>query len=236
MRQSPDADKFQLDNITGFQLALGEDSRQHEKLLVETADVLFYHAEGGKAPWPETVKPKPDCVAIPMSVFYQGAYFIQWTATQERWKPALDLMDQHGIDAVVNHLVNDLDIGYLDIFKDHLKHMMDKEDEEGVPENLRISGWQQEGADWAQLLICNHPTSMLFLRWSNLLLTHLGFRPLEGDWPQRCRENLNLVNLPCEDWVTTAAKKHLGLKWGATDYENRRACEFAKGKLLEWRR
>lgn len=233
-KRSPDADKFTTALIQNFRICTKEETREQEKEVVETADILFYHATKRVFPWPETVQPKPDCQLIPISVFYNGAYFFMENARKEIWQPALDMAQSQGPSCAAQWLVNESDLDYRARWQADLDHMRNKEEEEGVAPELRISDWQHQGHEWAQLLTKNHPSSLLFLRWANLLLEYIGMRPMEDEWEAKAREQQNLVYLPCEDWVTNAAKKHLGLKWGATEYEHRRALEFGHNKLKAW--
>ncbi len=232
--RSPDAASFTTNCIQNFRVMTGEETREQERRCVEEADILFYHATKRVFPWLETVSPRPGCVLIPISVFYNGAYFFIENANPETWAPIIAFAREHGVDAAAAWLVNEADLDYRGRWRADFDHMATKEEEEGVAHELRISDWQLEGDEWAQLLTKNHPSSLLFYHWANLLLVHIGQRPLPDDWKVKCREHPNLINLPMEDWATTAARRHLGLQWGATDYENRRATQFAKDKLNEW--
>lgn len=232
--RSPSASSFTLDCIQNYQIVLGEDSRERERHVVETADVLFYHATKRVYPWPENVSPRPGCELIPLSVYYQGAFFCIEQCHKPIWEPVIAYAREHGVDAAVHHFVNEMDLGYKAMWDADLAHMKNKEEEEGVPAEHRISHWQPEGLEVQQLITKNHPTSIVFLRWANLLLKSLGKQPLEEQWDRQAKDNLNLVNLPCEDWVTSAARKHLGMKWGGSDYMNQRSAQYAKEKLLEW--
>lgn len=232
--RSPSASSFTTDCIQNFQIVLGEESRERERQVVETADILFYHATKRVYPWPENVSPREGCELIPLSVYYQGAFFCIEQAHRHIWEPVIAFAREHGVDAAVHHFVNEMDIGYKDMWNADVAHMMTKEIEEGVPMEHRISHWQPDGLEVQQLITKNHPTSIIFLKWANLLLKSLGKQPLGDEWDRQCRDNYNIVNLPCEDWVTTAARKHLGMKWGASDYMNNRAAQFAKEKLIEF--
>lgn len=232
--RSPDESKFTTGLIQNFRICTGEETREQEKELVETADILFYHATKRVFPWPAEVQPQAHCQLIPISVFYQGAYFLMENARKEIWQPALDMAQQHGASAAANWLVNEADLDYRSRWQSDLDHMRLKEEEEGVAPELRMSDWQLEGHKWRQVLTKNHPSSLLFLRWANLLLQHIGMQPLGDEWISKCQQDPNLVLLPCEDWVTPAAKKHLGMNWGANQYEQQRSLEYARMKLQAW--
>ncbi len=233
-RQSPDASTFTTAVIQNFRICTKEETREQEKEVVETADILFYHATNRVFPWPDNVSPRPGCNLIPLSVFYQGAYFFMENANQQTWKPVIEMARVDGIERAVEWLIEEADLNYETRWDADSLHMANKEAEEGVDTDIRISNWQQQGRFEQLFLTKNHPTSLAFVRWANLLLSHIGKKELSHEWTEKSRANNNLVNLPCEDWVTTAARKHLGMSWGATDYENRRAREFAKNKLTEW--
>lgn len=233
-KHSPDADQMDIQCIQNFRVCTGEETREQERKCVEEADILFYHATKRVFPWPESVSPQPNCVLIPISVFYNGAYFLMENADTETWAPVVTVAKEHGIDRAVQFLVHEADLDYRKRWQADLLHMQFKEHEEGVAVSHRMSDWQQEGFKEQQLLTKNHPSSLTFLRWANILLNAIGKRPLGDEWELNARANPNLVQLPCEDWITPAAKKHLGLNWGATEYEIRRSEEFAKNRLTEW--
>lgn len=232
--RSPDKDKFETSLIQNYRICTKEETREQERELVETADVLFYHATKRVFPWPVEVQPQAHCQLIPISVFYQGAYFLIENARKEIWQPAFDLAQKHGASVAANWLVNEGDLDYQARWQADYDHMRLKEEEEGVAPELRISEWQHQGREWQQLLTKNHPSSLLFLRWANLLLEYIGMKPLGEEWEKKCQADMNLVYLPCEDWATASAKRYLGLKWGGTPYEQKRSLEFAKNKLQAW--
>lgn len=236
LQRSPSANRFTIDYVQNFQIMIGEESREREKQVVETADILFYHATKRVLPWPETCQPKPSCQLIPLSVFYQGAYFTIENCHKHIWEPVIQCAREHGVDGAVYHFCNEMDIGYQKIWDEDFAHMQNKEIEEGVPEDQRMSDWQHKGKEMQLLTTKNHPASIVFFHWANRLLKSLGYGLLGEEMERQCLYNNNLVNLPCEDWVTTAARKHLGMSWGASDYMNQRSAAFAKEKLLEWLR
>lgn len=233
-RWSPDAGQFDLRIVQNYRICTGEETREQETAAVERADILFYHATQRQYPWLPTVSLKSTVRMIPISVFFQGAYFFMENAHRPIWQPALDLAKAHGVDHAAAWLVNEADLGYAQRWMDDLAYMQRKEVEEGVDEAHRLTGLQQDGLVAQMFLTKNHPSSIAFLRWANLLLNYIGFRPLGEEWEAKCLANPNLVNLPCEDWITTAARNHLHLPYGATEYENRRSMAFAKDKLNEW--
>ncbi len=233
-KQSPDAATFTTAVIQNFRICTKEETREQEKEVVESADILFYHATKRVLPWPESVSPRPGCTLIPISVFYQGANFFMENANKEMWHPAIEMAKSDGIERAIDWLIEEADLNYAARWEADSLHMANKEADEGVDPAIRISGWQQQGRLEQLFLTKNHPTSLAFIRWANVLLSHIGKKQLSPEWVSKGAANNNLVNLPCEDWVTTAARRHLGMAWGATDYENRRAREFAKDKLTEW--
>ncbi len=233
-RNSPDADKFTVRCIQNFRICTGEETREEEKEAVECADILFYHATKRQYPWLPSVKLRPTVRMIPISVLYQGAYFFMENANREIWKPAIEMANTEGIERAADWLVYEADLDYQARWDSDRVHMMKKEDEEGVDLNIQVRWMQNASLVEPLLLTKNHPSSLAFLYWANIILNHIGFRRMDTQWINLCANNLNIVNLPCEDWITTAARKHLGMSHGATDYENRRSVEFARNKLKEW--
>ncbi len=232
--KSPDGDKLKVSCTQEHQIILGETTREIEAKHLADADVILYHAHLGKTPWPEGTPIKDGVVPIALPVFYNGGYFIHW-ASQEDWNMLWDYAQKHSMDDTVQFALNEAPMGYEQRWYDNHAKMKIKEMQENVPEWGRVSEWILEGRDWRQNMTMNHPTSIVFYRWANRLLNHLGLRPLDGNFLIECENDPNVAGLPCEETACTAAVKALGMKWGGTSRENALAGEYVRWRINNMR-
>jgi len=230
--RSPDAHRFTTKVIQDFQVVLGEVSKEAEREAIEEADVIFYHALSGRFPVDEW-KPAKTPVLIPMSVWHNSGPFLT-SATSYEWHLIAEYARKHSFNDAVHYAVHEADMGYMKRWSDNFQKMTAKERRERVPENTRISGWTHEGIERRMHLTRNHPTTEVFVRWANLLLEHIGMRPVESDWTKRMHDDLNIVGLPCEDFAPSGACAILGLGWGGDDASNQWNYDVARRKLKEF--
>jgi hypothetical protein len=229
LKLSPAANTMNISVIQGHQLVLGEQSHEEELKAVESADIIFTHKVGGELPWPSDVNPKQGVEIIPMSVFYNSGYFINYTTD---WTPVLDYAKENKIEKAVKFAVNEADLGYAARFEENKARMIQKEQDEGIEADMRVSQFIEGGTRERLLITMNHPTSIVFFHWTNKVLERIGKAKLGDKVLKLCGENENIVNLPCFDGVCTAAKKRLGLSWGGTARDNEVA-EYYIRKALE---
>jgi len=237
-KYSPDADKFQTKNVQTFMLELGTTSLEEEREFLNWADTMFYMSNDGRNPRLgnpiEFIKGREGLTRIPMSTHFNGGYFISWT-TEDYWKQIFEYAKTHTIEEAINYAVLEADMGYKKRWEENLFRMKEKETEEGVAESMRLSYFVERlYLKEQQNTTMNHPTSVVLYDWANILLKHLGFAPIPDSFRKECLNNMIIANLPCEDWICTGAKKHLGLMYGATEYEDKRSRELVREKILKW--
>jgi hypothetical protein len=229
--RSPDAGKISTKVIRDFQVVLGETSRDEERRALGSADIIFYHAIKGAFPVSDWL-PKQGVKLIPMSVWYNSGPFLSG-ATSDSWNRIVQYARNHTFNDAVHHAVHDADMGYSERWAANLQKIIAKETREKVPEATRISSWTAEGIETRMHLTMNHPTTLVFIRWANLLLDYIGLKRLcEDEWMSRDTDG-NMVGLPCEDFACSGAFNHLGLGWGGDEASNLWNYEFAKKKLKE---
>lgn len=232
MRRSPDHQAIETRVVQDFQVELGEVTKPHEKSSVEWADTIIYHSRANQFPWDHAARFRDDCKLIKASVFYNGGYYLSQAKEVEDWLSVMGYAKRHGIDAAIRYAVHEADVGYWRRRLANLRHMMEKEQNEEVPPSTRMSDFVAQGIEQEQHITMNHPTSIVFVEWADRLLKHLGFQGVGAEQREAARCNKNLVGLPCEDYVPTSARKHLGLKWGGSDYDN----QMCEGIAKQWLR
>lgn len=229
--RSPNSRDIITNVIQDFQVVLGETSKEKERAAVENADIIFYHAIGGKFPV-EQWEPKMGVKLIPMSVWYNSGPFLSG-ASQKCWSKVLQVARKTSINDAIHYAVHEADMGYSARWASNLRKMEEKERTEKVPEETAISKWTAEGIEKQMHLTMNHPTTEVFFRWANLLLRFIGFSELpENQWSSRFSD-MNLVGLPCEDYACAGAFNQLGLGWGGDETSNLWNYEFVKKKLKD---
>lgn len=218
--------------VQNYQLILKEITPEYERESLAWADFIFFHHMEGKLPWPEdsVIHAK---TRIPLAVAYNGGAFIR-NAEDSDWPRVIEIAKAKGKEEAATYAVHDHDFNFAGRLLSNLHKMRAKERHEGVHREMRISDFVTENIDRHQLfLTMNHPTSLLFYTWTNRILKHLGFEPLTG-MECECLAHPNLVNLPCEDFASAAAKRILGLQWGGDERSNNECWRLVHEKLEHW--
>lgn len=228
---TPESGEFSTRVLQDFQITLGEVTKPKVREDLVWADTVVYHARDGLFPNGEEMPPKPDSTLITSSVFYNSGYYLT-NAEAEDWLPVMAYAAKYGHPEAVRYAVHEADVGYWRRRVANLNHMMEKEERENVPRGTRISDLISRGVEECQHITMNHPTSVVFVEWADRLLKHLGFAGVTNQQREDARCHKNLANLPCEDFVCSGAKKHLGLKWGGSDFEN----QMCEGIAKQWLR
>jgi len=228
---SKDAGKFQTRVIRTYMLDLGLTSREEELDALQWADYVLYHEHMGRKPGDESKPVKPGTILTPMSVMYNSGYYLS-LGTEEDWQGVYDYADKNGIDQAVDYAVYGADVGFTRRWNHNFEKMKSKEIRENVPESMWLSKaieplWKTE----QQTLTMNHPTSTVFFDWANLILEHLNFAKIDMGFRDQCRTNLNIANLPCEDWICQGVKEVFGLSYGGGDLNNSNCANLARNKL-----
>jgi hypothetical protein len=174
--------------------------------------------------------PKIGTRLIAASVFYNNCYYLSG-AEHEDWFPVVAYGMRHGHEQAVRYAVYEADLGYWRRRESNWQRMMAKERDENVPCETRISDLIAAGTEHRQSITMNHPASLVFVEWAARLLRYLGYEGTSEAQREEARCHDNLCNLPCEDFVCSGARKHLGLKWGGTDWDNQN-CEGIAAKWL----
>ena len=229
--RSPDREKFSTRALQDFQITLGEVTRPKVKEDLAWADTIVYHTKGMLFPNGDEMPPKPDSWLIPASVFYNGGYFMS-CAEEQDWLPVLAYAQRYGQVNALRYGVHEADLGYWRRRLANIERMRLKEEEEGIAAAHRISDLIYRGTEEKQHITMNHPTSIVFVEWADRLLKYLGLEGVTDQQREEARCHDNLVRLPCEDFVSDGARKHLGLKWGGSDYEN----QMCEGIVAKWLR
>lgn len=201
-----------------------EIAREHE-----WADmVFFHHKHDGNQDHP-VKQPK-----IPLSVWYQAAPFMA-QIQPEMWSQLnkdCDLFSPGYIEPMVEYVVREHDFDYEKRWKDCWEKMRQKEEDECVPDLIRMSDTMEEyGRKFQLQLTCNHPTSLVFRTWAQKILSFLGKFSLTVPTVEECLENPNLAGLPCEESATSGARKHLQLQWGGRDIDDESGRQIARERL-----
>lgn len=223
-RALPQLEIHRLPHLATF---YGEFTEEHIAEEHAWADLVFYHTKhDGDQDYP-TKNTK-----VPLSVFYQGGAFIAEAHDQD-WEPIQEYANQHGKKEAIYHAVFEADMGYTRRWKDNLDRMIEKEDEDNVPEEIRMSDIAiHRGRTYQQQLTMNHPTTIVFRDWANRLIKYIGETP--GPNSVTFEEALakpNLAGLPCEQSATSGAVKHLALLWGGRPEDNQSGRDYAITRL-----
>lgn len=193
------------------------------------ADLVFFHYKhDGKQDYP-TKQPK-----IPLSVWYQSAPFMA-QIPQEMWdefKEDNRLFSPNDPNGLIEYLVKDHDFDYEKRWNDCWTRMQQKEVDENVTEELRISDWMEVGKVNQLQLTCNHPTSKVFFVWSLRIMKFLGVENHSlVTTNDELEQNPNLAGLPCEESATSGARKHLSLSWGGRPEDDESGRQIARERL-----
>lgn len=167
------------------------------------ADLVFFHHKHDHPQDYPTKQPK-----IPLSVWFQSAPFMA-QVPGEIWEHLS--LSQPGIEWIVR----EADLDYQKRWDECLEKMKQKEEDEEVPELIRMSDLMEvDGKDFQLQLTCNHPTSLVFRLWMQRILAFLHIHNYRDFSFEECIQNPNIANLPCEESATSGARKHLNLQWG----------------------
>lgn len=182
--------------------------------------VFFHHKHDGKQDYP-TKHPK-----IPMSVWFQSAPFMA-QVPGEIWQQLKES------NADPEWIVREADLDYERRWEECWEKMKQKEIDEGVPVQLRISDLMRKGRERQLQLTCNHPTTYVFTNWCNRILNYIWAQPNLQDIERMCagESNPNLAGLPCEESATTGARKHLSLNWGGRPEDDESGREICRKML-----
>ena len=182
------------------------------------ADLVFFHHKHDHPQDYPTKQPK-----IPLSVWFQSAPFMA-QIPEDLW---IEFRNEGGnSENAIHH-----DFNYKARFELCCERMQEKEENEGVPHELRMADLNWDGREMQYQLTCNHPTSIIFLRWAEQILYFLG-QPKQGlPSVQECIDNPNIAGLPCEESATSGARKHLGLRWGGRPEDDESGRFIARERL-----
>lgn len=195
-----------------------------DALLAEehwNADIVFYHHKhDGELDYP-TKQPK-----IPLSVWYQSAPFMA-QIPEDLW---IEFRNTGGnSEDAIHH-----DFNYQARWDLCVERMKQKEEDEGVPQFLRMSHMMASGRNHQLQLTCNHPSSLVFQTWSLRICHFLGAVPCDSRVKlSEAFANPNLAGLPCEESATSGARKHLGLKWGGRPEDDESGRQIARERLAK---
>jgi hypothetical protein len=189
------------------------------------ADLVFFHHKHDHPQDYPTKQPK-----IPLSVWFQSGPF----AAQSEdcyWLPVVEHARHYGVDSACDFAARDADLGYEQRWASCFERMKEKEENENVPKEIRVSDLMENyGRTEQQQLTCNHPTSVIFADWTFRILRYLdlvGFIPTMDE----LRANPNLAGLPCEESATSGARRHLSLKWGGRPEDDDSGRQIARERL-----
>lgn len=196
---------------------------EHEKADL----VFFHHKHDGDQDYP-TKQPK---VALP--VWYQSAPFII-QAHDEQWVQVREYAERRGKEAAIEWAVKDCDMDYKKRWFSCLVKMFQKEHDDGVPDEIKMSDFMAYGFGYQLQLTCNHPTSLVFREWALRICRYMN----EAVHPEffseaQCIAQPNLGGLPCEESATTAACKQLMLSWGGRPEDDESGRFVARQRLSD---
>lgn len=182
--------------------------------------VFFHHKHDGELDYP-TKHPK-----IPLSVWFQSAPFMAQVP-----QPIWDRLKEEKAD--VEYVVKEADLDYQARWDGCLDRMKEKEENELVPQQIRISDLMSDGKQKKLQLTCNHPTTFVFINWTIRIINYLGVKVTSDDIARlgSGSDNPNIAGLPCEESATSGARKHLGLKWGGRPEDDESGRLIARKQL-----
>lgn len=185
------------------------------------ADLVFFHHKHDDPQNYPTKQPK-----IPLSVWYQSAPFMAQIGPQ-MWR------DYYDTGATPEEAVYH-DFDYRNRWTGCWERMMEKEEDENVPQLIRMSDFMINGKDFQLQLTCNHPTSMVFRAWANRICAFLGIRTYQEVSFEEAIAEPNLAGLPCEESATSGARSHLNLQWGGRPEDDESGLLIARQQKAEW--
>lgn len=241
LRLAPNADKYRISEIPHLvQFYQGLDPKAHPELpvaeqerMMREADVILYHAKSGNEP--DLLHLNDTAIKIPLSVVYNGAYFLMCWEEKHDWIPVLERAGAHGVDEAVRFAVDEFDFGYHRRWADHFGRMVQKEHFEGVPSDTWASNvFLRHHATTQPLLTNNHPASIIFADWTDSILAHLGEPEMPKAVIQQAKLERNVAGLPCEFSAGAGARKHLGLEWGGRAEDQVSCARIARERIEKW--
>lgn len=184
------------------------------------ADLVFFHHKHDHPQDYPTKQPK-----IPLSVWFQSAPFMA-QIPEDLW---IEFRNTGGnSEDAIHH-----DFNYAARFELCCQRMQEKEVNEHVPHDLRMSDLNWDGREMQYQLTCNHPTSIVFRQWSEQICKYLEVSPNGMPSVSECIANPNLAGLPCEESATSGARRHLGLKWGGRPEDDESGRQIARERLAK---
>lgn len=241
LRLSPNAAKYRISEIPHLvQFYQGLDPKAHPELpvaeqerMMREADVILYHAKGGNEP--DLLHLNDTAVKLPLTVVYNGAYFMQCWEDKTDWEPVLRVARDVSVDQAVRFAVDEHDFGYHRRWADHFGMMVQKEHFENVPSDTWASDvFLRHHIKTQPLITNNHPTSIIFADWTDRILAHLGEPTLLPSVHARARTDRNMAGLPCEFSAGSGARRHLGLEWGARAEDQVSCAKIARERITKW--
>ena len=214
---------YEVNTFQAHLLNAAQDSKEVDRLMrcAEEADILIYHwldTTPGKhkvtIPALKAVR-KSGALLVPMSVAHNYGYFVYASAWSEALvNEARRLIFTIGLEEAIRYFAMQGDLGWVPRHRLCLDRMKAKEDSDGVPAELRMSGFVEEWGQRKRLfLTLNHPSTHLLLPWAKRVSKVLGVPYRRSDLWMKLPPNY--VGLPCADYICPAAKAHLGLKFRA---------------------
>lgn len=186
------------------------------------ADLVFFHHKHDHPQDYPTKQPK-----IPLSVWFQSAPFMA-QVPGEIWQQFRES------NADPEWIVKEADLDYERRWEECWEKMKWKEENEHVPEALRVSDLMVLGRERQLQLTCNHPTSTVFVTWAIRIIDYLAIqlsRTAIDNLMVAAIGSPNLAGLPCEESATSGARKHLGLSWGGRPEDDESGREICRKML-----
>lgn len=228
LEMSPDMRDFKIEVFETWRMVVKLETEERENRLVENADIVFYHAHSERQLNKDKLKQGTN--SFPSSVFYNSGPFIG-SASEEDFAPVMKCYRESGINNAVIRGINEFDLGYSRRWKSNYEKMCEKEIDNDVPQELRITDLYEHARNVRMVLTDNHPTSYTFFHWTNRVLCFLKKPPLSGAVLDRCMREENITGLPCYSWITPVAKNVLGLKYGGTETDKSHNADEIKEKI-----
>ena len=149
-------------------------------------------------------------------VYNSGLFFCDHEWPAELGSHVSEQIEKCGLDEATRYFYEKGDLMWEERSARCLQKMRRKEIDEGVIPEYRMSDLLETRIIADRLLLTqNHPSSILFLWLTDKILKHLGYAGFRNiaELEQQARENLNLAQLPCEDFVCPSASRALGLNY-----------------------
>lgn len=215
---------FETKYVASFRIPLGENTIDEVIDGWKEADIIFHHIVNND--WgcnTELFLPytKPTAAVYSLPVIYNSGFFIHYdeflNSSLVNIKKELSKSMEHAI----SYFWNNGNLDWSERFESCLNKMKQKEINEDVIEQLRMSTFIEDNSrDRRTMITCNHPTTFTFATLAYKVAELLEL-PL---WPKSACpfgiEDINYAQLPCYDYISPSAKMHLGLKYDSDHYSN----------------